>query len=191
MKKTIAALLAGILFIPLTLAGCSTQENGSSGATATSTPSLSATAMQENNLPKITYVVSTASSATVRMYVLTADYTVKEYLMKGTEFFGNYDFFAGELPPEHRYELTEYTISEEDWNALMNTINENNFAELPEKLPDGGVYDGASTYMQVETVDGVHKTGGYAPADGGSDESKRYRAIRDKFYEIIEANRPA
>lgn len=173
MKKNVIALLAGILLIPLTLAGCGTQQNNST-----------------SDVKKITYILRGTDLGILTMYVLTSDCTMKEYEM-GFDDFIHYDLFAGELPPEGRYEVIgEYKISEEEWNALVSAINENNFAELPEELPAGRVTDAAVIHMQVETADWTHETGGYMAGYEDDDESKRFRAIKDELWNIIEAHEP-
>lgn len=190
MRKNVIALLAGVLLVPLSLAGCSMQENGSPTHTTTPTPSPSATNAQESDLPKITYVVVGGDGMIFRMYVLTPDYTVKRYDLN-LEYYNQYDFFAGELPPEGEYRVDKYQISEENWNALVGAINENNFAELPEELPEDEegmpVLDGTTYYIQVETSDGVHKSGGYEAGRWDDKENKRFRAIQEKLDSITEA----
>ena len=79
MKKNVIALLAGILLIPLTLTGCSTQENSSSGATATSTPSPSVTGTQESDLTKVSYIGYCGDQDCGTVLVITSDRKVKQY----------------------------------------------------------------------------------------------------------------
>lgn len=170
MKKNVIALLAGILLIPLTLAGCATQQNNGT-----------------SDVLKITYIVLNSSQYPFKdlsMIVATPD-AVKVYIM-GLDCFDQYDLFAGELPPEDKYELTEYQISEEEWNVLINTLVENRFMELPEELTDGSDISGASTYyIQVETGNSVHRSGGYMAGYGDNEEHKRFDAIKYKLYGVI------
>ena len=185
MKKTMTVLVAGIMFVALTLAGCSTQENGSPDVTTTPTPSPSATVTQEN-LQKVTYIISASMGHTPEMYVFVPDYSVKRYEMHSYNVTID-DLLAGDLPPDSEYTLTEYQISEEDWNALVNALNDNNFAELPERLQrDAIAEDVPNYYVQVETSDWDHETGCCTfRAPGDDEENKRFRAVDKKIDEIM------
>ena len=187
MKKTMTALVAGIMFVALTLTGCSTQENGSSGTTAT--PSPTATTTQEN-LPKISYVSYSGDQDCGTVLVITADRKVKRYDI--TWSYKRTDLFAGKLPSEddYRNRLTEYEISEDEWNALINALNENRFEQLPEDISIKG-FDLPASYMQVETADGVHESGGYGASVGDGDENVRFGTVEHELYKIEEAHHPS
>ena len=167
MKKKIIASMLGILLVPLALTGCGTQKN----------------IIGENDAPKITYVVAGGDIGIFEVYVLTQDYTLKRYDMS-LDYFHKYDVFVGELPPEGEYRVTEYQIFKEDWNALINAINENNFAELPEELSGDFATDGTDYYVQVETADWTHKTGGYLAGYGEDEANKRFNAIQRELNNI-------
>ena len=178
MKKTMTALVAGIMFVALTLAGCSTQQNSST-----------------SDVKKVTYIVLNSSqypSENLSMTVATPG-AVKVYVM-GLDCFEQYDLFAGELPPEDEYELTEYQISKEEWNALINALDENRFMELPEELSkdERGIptLDASTYYIQVETGDGVHRSGGYMAGYGDDEEHKRFDAIKWELYGVIAKDNP-
>ena len=170
MKKTMTALVAGIMFVALSLTGCSLQGK------------------QLSDVQKISYISYCGDNDCGTVLVITADRKVKQYYI--TLDYKYTDLFAGKLPSEDDYRnRLEYEITEDEWNALINTINENNFADLPEELPEGEstfyILDGSTRYMQVETADGVHKSGGYAAGDWDDEENKRFGAIKDKINEII------
>lgn len=51
--------------------------------------------------------------------------------------------------------------------------------ELEEELPCNEVYDAPSYYIQVETDDAVHKSGGYNAGGGKDSANKRFKDVLD------------
>ena len=168
MRKNVIALLAGILLIPLSLVGCGTQGK------------------QLSDVQKISYIGYCGHQADCgTVFVLTPDCSVKEYDI--TWDYKYTDLFAGKLPSEDEYELIEYQISEEKWNALINTMNENRFMALPEDISIKG-YDMSTAYIQVETADVVHKSGGYGASLGKDGKHERFQAIENELWKLIKAH---
>lgn len=169
MKKTLTALLAGILLIFLALAGGSTHINSST---------------QKNNdtseVKKITH--SWEYRGMLRVYVFTSDYTVKEYSV----YFENSDYFIfRQVLPKAGYDLRmDRKITKEDWDALVEALNENDFMGLPERLP-GNDNTYSWDFMKVETADGVYKTGSYG---GDDEENMRFSAIQREINDILYPN---
>lgn len=169
MKKTLTALLAGILLIFLALAGGSTHINSST---------------QKNNdtseIKKITH--SWEYRGMLDVYVFTSDYTVKEYSV----YFENSDYFIfRQVLPKAGYDLRmDRKITKKDWDALVEALHENDFMGLPERLPGND-----NTYswdlIKVETADGVYKTGSYG---GDSEENMRFSAIQREINDILYPN---
>lgn len=167
MKKTMTALVAGVLLMALTLTGCSVLGK------------------QLSDVKKISYVGYCGDQDCGTVLVITSDCKVKQYDI--TWDYKYPDLFAGKLPSEDKYKLTEYQISEEEWDALVNALNENRFAQLPEDISIEG-YDMPTSYIQVETADGVYRSGGYGASLGDGGKNKRFDAVRNELYNIIEAH---
>lgn len=102
--------------------------------------------------------------------------------LEGSE---DYDLFAGELPPKDEYDLTERQITKENWNALIGVLNENDFMELPKELSGDDTSGGFTYYIQVETADDVHKSGGHMAGHGDDDTNQRFNAIYRELNDII------
>lgn len=167
MKKRAIASLVGILLIPLSLAGCSTHGK------------------QLSDVQKISYIGYCGDQDCGTVLVITSDRKVKQYDI--TWDYKYPDLFAGKLPSEDKYNLTEYQISEEEWNALINALDANSFMELPEDISVEG-FDMPTSHIQVETADGVHKSGGYGAAYGDEDANKRFHAVQEELYKIKKAD---
>ena len=160
MKKTVATLLAVILLIPLTLTGCSTQQNSST-----------------SDVQKITYVCDYGYGLS-EMYVFTSDYTMKKYRIysDSSERYG--------LPKNGNELAVERQITKDNWNTLIDVLNKNDFMELPEELSGNDMPDDLTCYIQVETADGVHKSGGTMAGYGEDEANKRFNAIQRELNNI-------
>lgn len=165
MKKKIVASVVGILLFPLMLTGCGAHKNTSETL-------------------KVTYIDISGDAGTAVMFILTSDCVVKKYEMR-SDYVNQYDLFGGELPPNNEYTMTEYRMSEKEWETLVGAINDNNFLELPEELPPYRGVDAPAYYLQVETVDGVYKSGGYGAGHGDDKANKRFRLVKDELDNIV------
>ncbi|MCR5801961.1 MAG: hypothetical protein K6G57_06485 [Lachnospiraceae bacterium] len=77
----------------------------------------------------VRYLVYYGGVCHVDMYIFTPDLNVKKYSIN-PEGDKNYDYFAGELPSEDRYEVTEIKISDAQWSDIVDTLTRVNFMEL-------------------------------------------------------------
>lgn len=166
MRKNVIALLAGVLLIPLSLTGCGTQKSNTL-----------------SDVQRITYVAASGEDAFTEMFVLAPDYAVKHYAIMGN--INSFDWSAGELPPDYKYRVTEQQITKENWNKLMEAVDKSRFTDLPEELPDGEIYDGSAYYIQVETADGIYKSGGYEAGRWSDGQNKRFKIIKDELDNIV------
>ena len=108
--------------------------------------------------------------------VFNSDGTVKKYIVQPYSD-GGIDLFEGGIPAEDQCNTEEYTISADDWNSIVNAVNENGFMKLPEELPEVEATDGSTRYIEVITSDGTHRSGGYCAGNGNGKEHQRFSEI--------------
>ena len=134
---------------------------------------------------RITYVVYPGGICHVDMYILTSDLHVKKYSID-PEGDKNYDYLAGELPSEDRYEVTEYEMSDLQWSSIVNILTRVNFMELNEDMSTKDeVYDGSSFYIRVETSDSANTSGGYVAGYDDDPDSRRFAEARQAIESAI------
>ncbi|MCR5292453.1 MAG: hypothetical protein K6E28_06160 [Eubacterium sp.] len=137
------------------------------------------------DVKKVTYVAYNGELPQAEVYVLTPDYKVTQYSVE-TDTEGHYDYLAGELPSEDKYEMKEYEISESEWTNLVNILTRVNFMEIKEELPySEGTCDAGSFYIQVETSEGIHKSGGYAAGIEKDSDNRRFEEARTTVCDIL------
>lgn len=128
------------------------------------------------DVKKITCTFNLGDQDGARMYIFSADglvtgYEIMPYSNSGV------NLFAGEIPSEDKCNKKEYTISEDDWKSIVDAINSNEFMELPEEFPKENIMDGSYHYIEVETTQGVHRSGGYGAGTGKGKDHERFMAI--------------
>ena len=137
------------------------------------------------DVTKVTYLVYRGGICAVDMYVITDDLKVVKYEIN-PEGDKSYDYFAGELPSEDRYEVTESEISDLDWSSIVNVLTRVNFLELKEDTSTKEtIYDGSSSYIRVETKDAVNTSGGYMAGYDKDSESVRFAEAKEMITNAI------
>ena len=53
---------------------------------------------------------------------------------------------------------TETTISENEWNSIVDAVKSSNFMGLPGELPEVEADDGSTCYIEVKTSAGDHNS---------------------------------
>ena len=137
----------------------------------------------EYDVKQISYVHSYGGMDGAELDVITSDGVVRKYTVQPYSD-SEVDLFEGEIPSENQSDIEEYTISEDNWNSMVDAINDNGFMQLPEELPNVEASDGSSRYIEVVTSEGIHKVGGYCAGDGTGPKHQRFSQIR----EVIQAN---
>lgn len=138
------------------------------------------------DVKKVTYVEYGGDTNHVEMYVITSDHKVTQYSINPDK---NYDYLAGELPPEDYYELKEYEMSEMSWTSMVNVLTRVNFMELKEDLSAGGdICDASSFYIKVETSDANHSSGGYAAGLIDDSIGRRFAEARQSIMKALDGN---
>ncbi len=134
---------------------------------------------------RVTYVVYPGGICHVDMYILTPDLHVQKYSIN-PESDKNYDYLAGELPSEDRYEVTEYEMSDLQWTTIVNILTRVNFMELDEDMSTKDtVDDGSSYYIRVETAGSANTSGGYAAGIDKDADSRRFAEARQAIENAI------
>ena len=171
-KKIFVSILAAV-FCVLAFAGCTGQSK-----------------KEPLDVKRITYLIYVGDRPDVEMYVITADCKVTEYSIRleSDEPYGKYDFFAGELPSEDHYEVSEFKITEESWTSMVNTLTEVNFMNLLEEFSPDDSDDASSYYIRVETADDVHQSGGYNAGGHMDPESRKFSSARQAVDRALNRN---
>ncbi len=173
MKKIKMMILSvGLVILLLSSAGCG----------ADKTDVKSKVYLEVN---KVTFLRYSGDSQKIEMYIFTPDCHVDKYLIDSKEN-NQSDLLSGKLPAKDEYNISQYEITEEAWNNLVIIIARENFMELEEELSHEEVYDAPSIYIQVESSDAVHKSGGYSAGEGENSDDRRFRIIVQAIDEIID-----
>ena len=129
------------------------------------------------DVKKVTYLIYIGDQPKAEMYIITDAHKVTQYDFN-TDDNKQYDYLAGELPPADRYEVKEYEIEGSGWESMVNVLTRVDFMNLLDEFKDYGAYDASTYYIQVETADGVHKSGGYGAGMAQDPESRRFSEAR-------------
>ena len=129
---------------------------------------------------KISYLEYSESTGHTEFYVITSDRKVTQYTVDPDDG-KTYDYFAGELPPGDRCKVTEFEIDEQEWTSIVNVLTRVDFMTLLDEFTPPTTEDGITYYMQVETADGVHKSGGYEAGFKKDPESRRFSEARQEI----------
>ena len=170
-RKTNFLLLIVLSLSMLLLSGCTGKGQNNSKVTY--------------DIKKVTCTYNFGDQDGAEMDVYSSDLSVKKYILQPYSDSG-VDLFAGEIPPEDKCVPEESAITAEDWNSLVDSINNNEFMDLPEELPEVEASDGSTCYITVETTTGTHKTGGYCAGNGTGKAHKRFGEVRTVIYSLKE-----
>ena len=171
MKRRIKCIVSSVACIALcimTLSGC-TFEGFNSKA--------------DYDVKTVTCVFNYGEIDKAEMDIYSSDGTVTKYIIAPYYDCG-VNLFVGEIPPEYICKPEVYTISEEDWNSIVDAINETRFMELPNQLPGVEAFDGSDCYIKVETADSVHQTGGYCAGQSDQSEHQKFKKVRDALRNV-------
>lgn len=175
LKKTIAAGL--ILVIGLfALTSCSKTVQPQRSRETSETTKISRGPL---DVTKVTYLIYCGGLPDVEMYVITPDLKVQKYDIR-PEIDKTYDYFAGELPSEDHYDVTEYEITDTEWSSIVNVLTRVDFMALDEDTSTKDIVDdGSSYYIKVETSDSTHISGGYCAGIDNDPVSNRFAEARE------------
>ena len=70
----------------------------------------------------------------------------------------------------------EYTISQDEWDNVVNILEKNRFMDMSSNLDAEGVTDGCVYYIDVTLKDKSHTVGGYEPNYAGK-EGQRFMTL--------------
>ena len=168
-KQIFVSILAAV-FCVLAFAGCTGQSK-----------------KEPLDVKKVTYLIYCGDIQEVEMYVITDDLKVTHYTIWPEDGM-DYDYFAGELPSEDHYEVSEFKITEESWTSMVNTLTEVNFMNLLEEFSPDDSDDASSYYIRVETADDVHQSGGYNAGGHMDPESRKFSNARQAVDRALNRN---
>ena len=182
-KAIVAGLILLMGLFSLTACSKTNQTEVSRGSSESTTTQVSRGPLE---VKKITYLIYCGGLPDVEMYIITSDLKVEKYYIKPDRYDVNYDYLAGELPPEGQYEITEYEITDEEWSSIVNVLTRVNFMELEEDMSTKDIVDDASSeYIMVETSDSVHTSGGYCPGIDDNADSRRFAEAKEMIGNVI------
>lgn len=166
-KKILVTVLAAVLCV-FAFAGCTGQSP-----------------KEPLDVKKVSYLIYCGDIQEVRMYVITSDRKVTQYIIWPEDGM-DYDYFAGELPTPDKYEVTESEMTEENWKSMVDGLTEANFMTILEEFTNNGAMDASTYYIRVETSDGVHQSGGYNAGGSQDPESRRYSDARQAIERALD-----
>ena len=138
------------------------------------------------DVKKVTYYVGGGDTRSANVYEITPDKFVCYEFKNTTSLKEGYDYFADGLPDSKEYTVSNGEVAEDQWTNLVLNLTRVNFMELPAELPEPtDVLDGTTYYIQVETSDGVNKSGGYEVAYENDSDNRRFKQVQDAIESII------
>lgn len=148
---------------------------------------LSACGGEKKNITRVIYEIWGGDTISYQVYEFAGDklvcYDFSAYLMENQG--EKFSFLEDALPEAEQYSRSEFPLSEEDFKAISETINEKRFGDLsPELLAEG--MDMPTFYITAYDDDGWVKTaGGYGAGYGKDKENERFGAISERLNEMI------
>ena len=137
------------------------------------------------DVKRVTYLIYCGGICHVDMYIITADLNVEKYSIN-PEGDKNYDFLAGELPSEDLYEVTEYEISDLQWESIVDILTRVKFSELEEDVSTKeDIFDGSSYYICVETSDATYTSGGYMAGYDHDSSGRRFAEAKEMIENAV------
>lgn len=184
LKKSVAlglALLIGLFSLTACSKTSRTQDSGKSSETTRTEISRGPL-----DVKKVTYLVYCGGLPDVEMYIITSDLKVEKYSIHPAAYDINYDYLAGELPPEDQYEITEFEITDTEWSSIVNVLTRVDFMTLDEDMSTKDIVDdGSSYFIRVETNNSVNTSGGYCAGWGDDADCRRFEEAREIIHSAV------
>ena len=175
MKKLMAALLAACLFGALVLAGCFAG-GGAKG--------------EGCEVTRIILVRTGGDVSTLDAYVFESDLSLTHVsLAPDTDL----SHMGEESPWPEEAEISRkwQSISEADWQGIVDAIGEVDFMSFPEAIKVSDlVLDAPFYYINVKTTEGCHESGGYAAGFGSDEPNERFSQLHEALNDAIAKGTP-
>ncbi len=133
----------------------------------------------------VTYIVGSGDPAVYHVFLITPESVT--YCDLTSQWMDGYNYFRDPFPDDGEYTSEEYPIVEEDWDRILESLNENDYYDLPEDLSTEGVMDGGFSFIGVKTADEEYKSGGSNVSAGSGSKRKKYTAISEAIWTVIHA----
>ena len=170
MKKLMAALLVAGLFGAVALAGCAAGGEAKNESCEVTRIVLVSTGGDVNTLDA--YVFEPEPSLT---HVSLAPDTDLSHVGEESPW-----------PEEAELSRERLSISEADWQGLVDVVDKVDFMDLPEVIKVSDlVLDTPSYYINVKTTEGSHESGGYAAGFGSDDPNERFGKLHEALNDVI------
>ena len=170
MKKLMTALLVAGLFGAVALAGCSAG-GGAKG--------------EGCEVTRIVLVHTGGDVNTLDAYIFEPDPSLMHVCLAPDTDLSH----VGERSPwpeEAELSRERLSISEADWQGVVDVVDEVDFMALPEVIKVSDlVLDAPSYYINVKTTEGSHESGGYAAGFGSDDPNERFDKLREALNDVI------
>lgn len=170
MKKLMAALLVAGLFGAVALAGCAAGGEAKNESCEVTRIVLVSTGGDGNTLDA--YVFEPEPSLT---HVSLAPDTDLSHVGEESPW-----------PEEAELSRERLSISEADWQGLVDVVDKVDFMDLPEVIKVSDlVLDTPSYYINVKTTEGSHESGGYAAGFGSDEPNERFDKLHEALNDVI------
>ena len=171
-------VLMSILLI-FVLAGCGS-ENVQTGTEGTGSTGTDMGGVEKEDIcpDTVTYLSITFDYPSYNVYVINPE-TIVHYdlTLYWTDARDGYNYFEDPLPPKEQFETRVYTTTENGWDEIRSSLNENKFNKLPEDLGAEDVMDGGFSYIEVLSGDDRYFSGGYCVSAGTDSKNKRFSEV--------------
>ena len=166
-KKTIISFIAMMLF-SLAIIGCNSEKSQEPSKT------IGTNNGQKISPEKITYISADYFSGNCVVYVISPGKI--DYYDWSSGWRNGNNWFDAE-PWMYQSSWVQYTLDDDEWNSIVDTLNENGFSGLPEDLSVEDVMDGGSSTIEVLTSSDRFISGGSNVQGGKSNDQKNFTAI--------------
>lgn len=151
---------------------------------ATALCACSDTEQSDYDVTEVSCVYSFGDQDGAELDVFSADGTLTQYEIVPYSDSG-INLFEGEIPSDDKCYKKTRTISDDEWNEIINAVKDSSFIDLPEELPEVEANDGSTCYIKVKTSIGDYRSGGYCAGRGSGKKHEQFYSVKKVLMDII------
>jgi hypothetical protein len=175
-KKTIISFIAMMLF-SLAIIGCNSEKLQEPSKT------IGTNNAQKISPEKITYISADYFSGNCVVYVISPGKI--DYYDWSSSWRNGYSWFDAETWM-YQNSWVQYKLEDDEWNSIVDTMNEKGLSGLPEDLSVEDVMDGGSSTIEVLTSSDRFISGGSNVQGGKSNDQKNFTAIESVIRGVLD-----
>ena len=187
-RKKLIALIMCMILCMTAFYGCAEKDSGQGAEGQQNTEANQNTEAKQTDydIKIVKCIYNYGDQDKAEMDVFSSDKSVRSYIVNSYSDSG-IDLFSGEIPSDNNTncDIEEITLTDEEWNNIVNAVKDSNFMDLPDELPKVKANDGSTCYIEIETTTGTHRSGGYCAGNGSGKEHERFYSVKSVLYGLI------